>query len=195
MGAMIKVMTPKFRVSFPTVFEPKAIQEGQKKKYSMVMLFTMAEINANPAQKKLWDAMIAAAKAVAAEKWKVLPSNLQNPFRKGEEKEQYQGYGPGVIFVTGTTTTRPGLVGPDMTKIINPEDFYAGCYARATVNPYAWSYMGKNGVSFGLQNIQKIADGEPFSGRTDAEQDFDATGGDFGDAGASTGTNAAELFG
>lgn len=191
MGNNNKLMTPKFRVSFPQVFEPRAVGESTKKKYSMVMLFSVAEIDKSPEAKKQWADMIAAAKFIANEKWpKGIPANLQWPFRKGEEKEQYQGYGPGVIFVTATTTTRPGLVDERKVAIINPEDFYAGCYARATVNPYAWTYMGKNGVSFGLQNIQKLADGEPFSGRTNAEDDFDATGEFPASAGDSAG-NAA----
>ena len=35
-----KVMTPKFRVSFPNVFRPgKAMQEGAEPKYGITMLF------------------------------------------------------------------------------------------------------------------------------------------------------------
>jgi len=34
--------------------------------------------------------------------------------------------------------------------------------------------MGKHGVSFGLQNLQKMNDGEPFSGKTKAEDDFES---------------------
>ncbi len=197
MAASNKIMTPVFRVSFPQVFTPKAVVvngvEQGKKKYSLVALFTMAKINANPEDKKLWEAMIAAAKAAAAEKWpKGNPPNMQNPFRNGEEKE-FQGYGAGVKFMTLTTTTRPGLVDQAMTKIIAPEDFYAGCYARATINPYAWNFMGKNGVSFGLQNIQKVADGEPFSGRTNAEDDFNAV--DAAEAAAGSTTDTESLFG
>ena len=34
--------------------------------------------------------------------------------------------------------------------------------------------MGKNGVSLGLNNIQKTGDGEPFDGRSGADNDFEA---------------------
>lgn len=172
---IVKTMTPVFRVSFPQVFEAKAMPGSTKKKFSLTMLFNVAEINKDPKQKKLWADMGALAKVAIADKWpKDAPKNLQNPFRRGEEKEQYQGYGPGVIFVSATTTTKPGLVDQSCTRIIEPADFYAGCYAQATVNAYAWEYMGKTGVSFGLQNIQKVKDGEPFGGRTMAEDDFNA---------------------
>lgn len=193
---MIKVMTPVFRVSFPQLFEAKAIGDSTKKKYGLVCLFTMAEVNKSADEKKKWDDMIAACKKAALEKWpKELPKNLTNPFRKGEEKEQFGGYGPGVIFISASTMTRPGLVGPDLVKIINPEEFYAGCYARATVNPFAWTFAGKNGVSFGLQNVQKVRDGEPFGGRTNAEEDFDAAPAeDVSGVGAQGGDVADALF-
>lgn len=192
---MIKLLTPTFRVSFPNVFEPRAAVEGGKKEYSMAMLFTLDKIMKDPTQKKLWEAMKAACMTVANEKWpKGLPKEMQNPFRKGEEKD-LQGYGPGVIFINGKTRTKPGLVDQNLTDIISPEHFYAGCYARARVNPYAWEYMGKKGVSFGLQNIQKVADGEPFSGRTAADKDFDAFDGAVEAGDASTGETAEELFG
>lgn len=192
--AMLKLMTPKFRVSFPNVFEAKKINNEGKAKYSLTMLFNLAEIMKNPDEKKKWEAMLAAVKQIATENWpKGIPEKMQNPFRKGEEKEQYQGYGPGVIFVVASTLTRPGVVDEKVVPIVDREQFYAGCYARAMVNPYAWTFMGKNGVSFGLQNVQKIADGDPFGGRSNAEDDFEAVEGGVTDAGSVD--NASALFG
>lgn len=177
---MIKVMSPNFRVSFPQVFQAKAMPGATKAKYGLVALFTLAEIAKDPEQVKLWKGMQAAAEQAVNEKWpdlKTRPKILANPFRKGEEKEQFSGYGPGVIFVSLTTMTKPGVADASVKPIIAPEEFYAGCYARATVNPYAWSFAGRNGVSFGLQNVQKIKDGEPFGNRTKPEDDFDAAAG------------------
>jgi hypothetical protein len=58
--------------------------------------------------------------------------------------------------------------------IMEEGEFYAGCYARATISPYAYDKAGNRGVAFGLRNIQKIADGEPFSGKSKPENDFDS---------------------
>ena len=55
-----------------------------------------------------------------------------------------------------------------------PSDVYGGMYARAKINAYFWEYMGKMGVSLGLQHVQKLRDGETFSGRGKAENDFDS---------------------
>lgn len=191
-----KIYTPKFRVSFPNVFEARAMGEdpNSKKKYSLTMLFNMAEIKKDPAQLKLWNDMRAALQVAAREEWgDKIPAGLKSPFRDGKEKEQYDGYGEGIIFASATSMTRPGLVDRNNARIISAEDFYAGCYARATVNAFAWKFMGKVGLSLGLQNIQKLEDGEPFGGKSKPEDDFDALE---GSPAAAEGTeNATELFG
>lgn len=190
-----KLMTPRFRVSFPDVFKPRAMQVGQTEKYAITMLFNMAEINKDPKQKALFDAMVAEAQRAVKEKWAdKRPAGLRNPFRDGKEKAHLEGYGDGVIFVKASTTTKPGLIDGAKQDIISPDEFYAGCYARATVNVYAYDKAGNKGVSFGLQNIQKLADGEPFSGRTSAEEDFDATEAPSEEQAPAAAGNAASLF-
>jgi hypothetical protein len=164
---MKKVMTPEFRVSFPSIFKARAFAEGMEPKFSLVMLFDKkTDLSA---LKKL------AAEAVA-EKWPdkaKRPKNLKNPFRDGSERSDTDGY-EGCIFVAASSKQKPGIVDANVQPIISEEDFYAGCYARATVTCYAYSQMGNNGVAFGLQNVQKLRDGNPFSGKSKAEDDFEA---------------------
>lgn len=169
-------MTPKFRVSFPQVFTPKAMEGSNVEKYSVVMLFDKAA-QATPEFK----AMKAAAQKKMIEQFgedkSQWPENARNPFRKGSEKKgKYEGYDDDTIFVTASSLAKnkPGIVDPNRQDIISEEEFYAGCYARATVNPYAYSKAGNNGVSFGLLNLQKLGDGEAFSGKTAAKDDFEA---------------------
>lgn len=164
---MDKIITPKFRVSFPQVFEPKGF-EGQEPKYSVVMLFDKAtDISA---LKKL------AQKAVE-ERWPdpaKRPKGLKNPFRDGDiEKAGMDGYA-NTIFITATSKMKPGLVDKNAQPIIDQDEFYAGCYARAQLTAYAYDKAGNKGVAFGLQHIQKLEEGEPFSGRAKAEDVFGA---------------------
>ena len=189
------IRTPKFRVSFPSVFEKSGPPgtDPAKLKYSVVMLFNTEEINKDPQQKALWDAMLASAKTCAMDKWgDKMPNGLITPFRDGMEKEQYEGYGQGVIFLTAKSERRPGIVDKNVKRIIDPEDFYPGCFAHADVNPYGWSYMGKNGISYGLQNVQKVSDGEHIGGGVSAESSFDAVDGEVEAEGSE---NATSLFG
>lgn len=159
-----KVLTPEFRVSFPAVFTPRSAMDNAEPKYSVVMLFPKS---ADLSKLK------AIAKAAIVEKWgDKIPKDLRSPFRDGDDKE-LDGYA-GHIFITASSKMKPGLVNGNREAIINVDEFYAGCYARATVNAFAYDRNGNRGVAFGLQNIQKLREGEPFSGKTKPEDDFDA---------------------
>ena len=159
-----KIVTPTFRVSFPHVFEAVPFAEGQKKKYSVVMLFDKTE--------DLSD-LISIVKDAITEKWgDKKPKDLKSPFRDGDEKD-YPGY-EGMIFCSATSIQKPAVVDETLQHILDPEEFYAGCYARASITAFAYDTMGNRGVAFGLQNVQKIKDGEAFSGKAKPEDEFEA---------------------
>jgi len=165
--ALEKVLTPEFRVGFPHVFKPKVFGQGDPK-FSVMMIF---EKKADLA------AMKRIAMQAAKEKWgDKLPPNFRGPLRDGAEKAHLEGLGTGVVFTTATTKTQPGLVDRELQTIVSPSEFYPGCYARATVHAFAYDNSGNRGVSFGLQNLQKLRDGKPLSGRSRPEDDFDALG-------------------
>jgi hypothetical protein len=162
------IRTPAFRVSFPSVFEPKPGPDGKNPKYRMSLLFP-----------KTTDLSVLkeAIKEVAKEKWgDKLPKSLRNPIRDGDEKDALPGYADN-FFINVTSTLRPTIINTKGQELIEadigPDGFYAGCYARCSLSIYAYDKAGNRGVSFGLQNIQKVAEGEPFSGRTRATDDFD----------------------
>jgi hypothetical protein len=177
-----KVMTPAFRVSYPSVFKPTAF-EGQEPKFSVVMLF--------PKETDL-SALKAAAKAAVEEKWPDVnkrPKDLRNPFRDGDsEKGDVAGY-EGMIFVTAKSKTKPGLVDQNVMPIIEEGLFYAGCWARASVVAYAYDKAGNRGVSFSLQNLQKMRDDDAFSGRAKPEDEFAPVEGAKAPAAATGGTD------
>lgn len=167
-----KCRTPEFRVSFPHVFEPHSF-ENQEPKFSIAMLFPK-----NTDLKELKRAAFNAAteKWGPKEKW---PTNMRMPFRDGDEKADLMGY-PGTIFVSASSkkSNQPQVIGNKKIDgrfpvLTSEAEFYAGCYARATLIAFAYDKMGNKGVSFSLQNLQKLRDGEAFSGRKDAETEFD----------------------
>ena len=193
---MSKIFTPNFRVAFPQVFEPKSINGG-KPKYSITMIFDMDKINKNAEQKDKWDKMVASIEETAIGKWSPVPAVLKKPFKKGDDQRNketgdvYNGF-EGMVTVNALSETRPGLLGPDANPIMQQSEFYGGCYARATINAYAWQHpQSGKGVSFGLQNIQKVDDGETFGGKSKAEDDFGAIS---TPAAASAAGNATDLF-
>ncbi len=168
------LLTPKFRVAFPQVAELKVFQPGQKGRYSCVALFTPAEFSDK--DKLKWQALAGACNKVSIDAFKKPMKDLdrsvyKTPFHKGEEKDQYAGFGVGVIFFTMSAyTRRPQILGPDGATFIDPADFYPGCYARASVNPFA-NQQWKS-ISIGMNHLQKLGEGDRLDGATSAEEDF-----------------------
>lgn len=169
----IKLMTPVFRASFPQLFEAKSYG-NQDPKFSVVGLVQKAVTGRD---KELLVAMKKAAEKISIEKFGEAAfrkmrklGQFKWPFRDGEEKE-LAGYGPDVIFFTLSTKVAPGVIGRHKEPL-EEKDVYAGCYARATVSPYTFDNESK-GVAFGLNNFQKVGEGEPFTHRTSADDDFD----------------------
>lgn len=170
MSAVSKVLTPKFRVSFPQVFKAEAFEDGDPK-YAITMLF---DKDADLTEMKK------AAEAAAKEKWAdKIPKNLRSPFRDGDEKE-LDGYA-GKIFVRASSKSKPGVVDQNVKPIVDPSEFYPGCYARATVVAFAYEAKGNKGVSFALLNVQKLGDGEAFGNRSNPEDDFAPVAGEASD--------------
>lgn len=60
----------------------------------------------------------------------------------------------------------------DVQPIIDQTEFYSGCYGRASIIFYAYNANGNKGIAAGLQNLQKLEDGEPLSGKSRPEDDF-----------------------
>lgn len=194
---MANINTPEFRVSYPNVFKPKRNDLNGKDEYSIVALF-----------KKGQDltALKAAAQKAIVDKWgpdkAKWPQNLRTPFRLQEERAKEvdgkrvlpAGHEEGAIFLNLKSSQRPGVVDQNVQDILDESQFYAGCYARASSNAYAYDQKGNRGVSFGLGNIQKMRDGEPLGNRAKPENDFAPVQTEGGSSeGASTGS-ATDIF-
>jgi len=175
---MSTLLSPKGRVSFPNVYEASVVNEGDKPKYSVVLVFDPE--NMDEQQRAQLIKMKEAANKVAREAFKVGIGErhadgaiIKSPFRKTEEKPKF--YDPGKVFVRFANKYKPNVVDASRRPIgEETDDFYAGCWAHVSYTCYAYEFMGNMGVSFSLGNIQKTGDDEPFAGRrTNADDDFD----------------------
>ena len=76
-------------------------------------------------------------------------------------------------FVNAKSKTKPGIVDADCNPILNPEEeIYSGMYGRASITFYAYNTGMSKGIACGLNNVQKIMDGDRLGGRASAEYDF-----------------------
>lgn len=107
-------------------------------------------------------------------------SVLKTPLRDGDtERPDDEAYANS-YFVNANSSTAPGIVDADRQPIIDTSEVYSGVYGRASISFYAFNSNGNKGIACGLNNLQKIRDGEPLGGRSRAEDDFaDADDEDF----------------
>lgn len=174
---MSNVMTPEFRISYPNIFKAKKNDLNGKDEYSCVALFKKGQD---------LSALKKAAQTVIEDKWgkdkNKWPALLKSPFRDQGERAKIDqntgkkvlpaGYEEGAFFMTLKSEQRPGVVDQNVQDVLDTSVIYAGCFCRATIRAYAYDNKGNRGVAFGLQNVQKVKDGDPLSGRTKAQDDF-----------------------
>lgn len=169
-----KVVTGTVRLSYVHVFEPFAQDSDDDGKYSCVILIPKSD---KKTLTKIEDAIKAAAEQGKNSKFDgKIPSNLATTLHDGDEEgdlernPEYEGH----MFMSVSSKTKPGIVDADVNPILDSTEVYSGCYARVSINAFPYNYKGKKGVSFGLNHVQKIKDGDYLGGRSRAEDDFDA---------------------
>lgn len=167
------VVTGKVRMSYANVFEAKAIGDGGDKKYSVCLLVnkndaaTLAKIDAAV------KAAIVLGKEKFGQKWGTSKSKpLKLPLRDGDDERGDNPEYADNYFLNAAGQNRPGVVDKDRNEILDKEEFYSGCYGRASINFYPFDVSGNQGIACGLNNVQKLADGEPLSGGRSAADDF-----------------------
>ena len=165
-----KVITGIVRLSYANVWEPKSVNGG-KEKYSVSIIIPKEDTKALDEIKKAIDAAIEEGKGKFGGK---IPNkaSLKIPLRDGDidrpDDEAYKNS----YFINANSITPPQVVVKNVKPILEHSEIYSGVYARVSINFYAFNSSGNKGIACGLGNIQKIRDGEPLGGRTNAEDEF-----------------------
>ena len=97
---------------------------------------------------------------------------IKNPLRDGDKERPGDAAYANSYFINANSATAPGVVDADRNPIMDRSEVYSGVYGRASVNFYAFNSNGNRGIACGLNNLQKIRDGEPLGGKSRAEDDF-----------------------
>lgn len=166
-----KVITNEVRFSYANVFVPKAIEQGQDPKYSVNILISKEDTETVDAVK----AAIAQAKADGLQsKWGgKLPKKFHEPLRDGDEERDDDPVYKNHYFINISSKNKPGVIDRYKNELTSDDEFYSGCYGRASINFFPFNSAGNNGIGAGLNNLQKLRDGERLAGRASAEDDFD----------------------
>lgn len=99
-------------------------------------------------------------------------SVLKTPLRDGDAERPDDETYADAYFINANSATAPGIVDADRNPILDRSEVYSGVYGRASINFYAFNSNGNKGIACGLNNLQKIRDGEPLGGKSRAEDDF-----------------------
>ena len=171
---LTRIKTGKVRLSFCNIWEPKASFDGAKPKYSTSVIVSKKDT-------KTIDAINAAIEAAYEEGLSKLKGNaktapalnvLKTPLRDGDlERPDDEAYKDSYFF-NANSTTAPGVVDADLNDILDHTEIYSGVYARVSVTFYAYNTGTAKGIACGLNNIMKLEDGDPLSGRVKAADDF-----------------------
>ena len=174
MAKETKVVTGEARMSYAHLTEPYAFEEGQTPKYSVTILIPKGDKKTITRIKAAEDAAIAQG---MTSKWHgKKPTNLRHVLKDGDEMDMPECEGMWVI--RASSKNKPGIVDANLNPILDSSEIYSGCWGRFSINLFPYSAVGNNGVSAGLNNVQKTRDDESLGGFTRPEDDFDVFGDD-----------------
>lgn len=165
------------RLSYAHVWAPQTNPDGSPGKYNVCLLIDKKDEKTLARIDKAIKAAIMEGKSKLANSKGLVPKNIKTPLRdaddEGIEDEAYQGK----MFINASSNRKPGIVDRHVQPILDQDEVYSGCYCNVSVNFYAFSVDVNKGIAAGLNNIQKVKDGERLAGGSSAEDDF----GDLGD--------------
>lgn len=165
-----KVITGKnTRLSYFHGWEPTSINGGPER-YSVSVLIPKEDKETVKAINDAIDAVIEEGIAKFGGK-KPNKAAIKLPLRDGDTEREDEAYA-GHWFINANSKTAPQIVDKAVKPILDRDEVYSGCYARVSLNFYAFNSNGNKGIACGLGNIQKIRDGESLGGRSSATDDF-----------------------
>ena len=169
-----KITTGKCRLSYVTIFEPRASEDGGEPKYSIAILIPKSD---TATVNKIKAAIAEAREAFCAKNGaSALPANPVSPLHDGDGVKPNSGepYGPeckGCYVMNASSKNKPLILDSFGNECNDPNEIYSGCYGRVVINFYGYNNRRK-GIGAGLLGVKKLHDGDPF-GTVASASDFE----------------------
>ena len=170
----MKVITgPNTRWSYANVWEAKSVNGGTPK-FSVSLIIPKSDTATISKIRAAIEAAYKEGEAKLKGNGRSVPalSVLKTPLRDGDTGRPDDEAYANAYFVNANSATAPGIVDADRQPILDRSEVYSGVYGRASINFYAFNSNGNKGIACGLNNLQKIRDGEPLGGKSRPEDDF-----------------------
>lgn len=169
-----KVITgPETRWSYANVWDAKSINGGAPK-FSVSLIIPKSDTKTVEKIKAAIQAAYEEGQSKLKGNGKSVPalSVIKTPLRDGDMERPDDPAYAGCYFINANSSAVPGIVDADRQPILDRYEVYSGVYGRASISLYAFNSNGNRGIACGLNNLQKIKDGEPLGGKSRAEDDF-----------------------
>lgn len=172
-AASTRVVTgPRTRFSYCNVWEPRSVNGGDPK-YSMSLIIPKDDAETVGRINRAIEAAYREGEAKLKGKGALPPlTAIRTPLRDGDLDRPEDPAYAGCWFLNANSDRAPGIVDAKAQPILDRGEVYSGCYGRVSIGFYAYNTNGNRGIACGLNNIQKIRDGEPLGGYLSAEQEF-----------------------
>lgn len=161
------------RWSYANVWEPKSINGGAPK-YGVSLIIPKSDTKTVAKIQAAIEAAYKEGESKLKGNGRSVPalSVLKTPLRDGDTERPDDDAYADSYFINANSASAPGIVDADRQPVIDRSEVYSGVYGRASINFYAFNSNGNKGIACGLNNLQKMKDGEPLGGKSRAEDDF-----------------------
>ena len=153
------------RLSYPQLFKAKSFSAPRPGETPSEPKFSASAILDKVKHAALIEAIRAGMKAVAEEKWGVgkVPKTVKYCLRDGSEKEDTDGYGEDIMFVSASNAKRPAVVDKDYSPLTEESGKpYAGCYVHMSIRLWAQDNQFGKRINAQLRAVQFVEDGDAF---------------------------------
>lgn len=183
---MSQVKTKLVRFVYCHLAEPRAVVEGQDKKYSLNILIDKEDKETlnriiNGYQEAVQDGVedYGASFKAKATPLKREPGSTRGLLVDCDADERYSAPEFKNKYMLAVKSNHPVSVGyrkngvtyAYSSKEAIMEDVYSGCYGAVSFNLYPYSRVG-TGIAAGLNSVLKVKDGEPLGGHSSVTADF-----------------------
>ena len=170
----VNLTTPECILMYPAVFEAKFNDLKKKDEWTVTMLFDKTTND----MAKLKAGMVQAAKNEFGVDIDLKSLDLRR-IQDGDKPTSTGKDRPAAckgmwVVKAATRLSQPGVVDKALNKILDPSEIYSGVYAHVNVTIKAYKGPQGDGVTFYLNHVQKVKDGEALTGGPKSEDVFEA---------------------
>ncbi|MNB88934.1 hypothetical protein D3C75_359550 [compost metagenome] len=168
----MNVTTGEVRLSYVTLFSPRANQAGQEPKYSVTLLIPKHDI---ATMQRIQAAFAAAVQEGISKGYWQPGAQPKTVLYDGDGlRPQGEPFGPecrGHWVIRASSKQKPGVFDENLNPILDQTKVYSGVYGRVNFRIYAYSNQSK-GIGAQLEMVQVTRPGEPLGGRITVEEAF-----------------------